>query len=235
MSRTITTRHRITRASAVALLAAAATLGAAAPALAHDELVATAPVTDADGALEGVTLTFSNSIIEVGTEIVVTDGTGADVTDGEPVVSGPDVTQPLEAGLPEGDYDAAWRVVSSDGHPIEGAFVLAVAADGSAAIEEAPETTGDHEHEAGEAEEHEAEGHEAEGHEHEAGESGESGEAASAEDGGAPAGLLIAVITAVAVVIAGGTTAAVVATRRKREAQAASDGAVRAPSGDDAA
>lgn len=133
-------RPRRARAAALGLAALAAlglSLGASAPALAHDELIERDIVADAqDGSVDAVRLTFSNSIIEVGTEIVVTAADGSDVTDGDPEISGPDVLQPLTPELPGGDYDVAWRVVSSDGHPIEGAFVLQLGAPGAAQAED---------------------------------------------------------------------------------------------------
>ncbi|MBP1327583.1 methionine-rich copper-binding protein CopC [Leucobacter exalbidus] len=130
--------------TAVAALALAGlAMGPASPALAHDELVSSEVVTAPDGAVEAIQLSFSNSIIELGTEFVITDATGTDATAGAPEVSGPNVTQPLAADLEAGDYAGAWRVVSSDGHPIDGAFTLSVAADGSAELLD-PAAAGDH-------------------------------------------------------------------------------------------
>ncbi|MHA3723139.1 copper resistance CopC family protein [Leucobacter sp. HY1910] len=129
-----------------ALATAAIALGAmafgpASPALAHDQLVGSEVVENADGTAEAVRLSFSNSVIEVGTEFVLTGPGGADARGGEPEIDGPDVTQPIKQGLEAGDYAGAWRVVSSDGHPIDGVFTLTVEADGSATLGEgAPET-----------------------------------------------------------------------------------------------
>ena len=131
------TRHRLARLVGAALIAATAVVVSASPALAHDELVGTQVVTDTAGAPEAVRLSFSNSIVEVGTEIVVRSAKGDDATDGAPEIAGPDVTQPLAADLAPGNYSAAWRVVSSDGHPIEGSFALVIAEDGVATIADA--------------------------------------------------------------------------------------------------
>lgn len=138
-------RRTRTRLGAVLVAAATLTLGGlalgpASPALAHDQLVDTQVVTANDGSVEAVRLSFSNNIMEVGTEFVVTDAAGTDTTDGPPEVAGPDVTQPLMADLEAGDYAGAWRVVSSDGHPIDGTFTLKVAADGTAELSEAAPT-----------------------------------------------------------------------------------------------
>ena len=204
-----TTQHRFTALAGVALLAGAASLGVAAPALAHDELVGTAIVTDEAGAAEAFTLSFSNSIIEVGTEIVATgpDGAGTDITDGDPTVAGPDVTQKLQADLEPGDYSVAWRVVSSDGHPIDGAFAIVVPADGEPTIEAAPaedvaEAEGDgHEHADGEED----------GHAHD-----ETGSGSDSE--GMPMGVVIAIATSAAVVVIGAVVAIVVGAQRRKQA-----------------
>ncbi|BAJ73092.1 uncharacterized protein, homolog of Cu resistance protein CopC [Microbacterium testaceum StLB037] len=101
----------------------------AAPAFAHDELVSTDPAADAVlDALPGqITFTYSADILtEEGTAVVeVTDADGASLTEGAPVVSGTDVTQTL-AGAASGPVTVVWRVVSSDGHPIDGTFSFTV-------------------------------------------------------------------------------------------------------------
>lgn len=131
MSQTIT--RRLTTLTAAGIIAGAAALGIASPAFAHDELVGTDLIAnETNGTLESIQLSFSNSIIEVGTEIIVTSADGESVKEGAPIVAGPDVTQPLKKDLAEGQYSFAWRVVSSDGHPIDGAFDFTVKADGSA-------------------------------------------------------------------------------------------------------
>lgn len=217
MSHTIpqTARRRASlAAAAVALLAGAATLGVAAPALAHDELIATEVVANAStGAVEAFELKFNNSIIEVGTEMVVTGPDGADARDGDPEIAGPVVTQNLRDDLEPGDYAAAWRVVSSDGHPIEGAFGISIAADGTGKIVDAagfdaaqPGAADDHEH-----------ADEAEAHEH-----GPDHEHGTEETGsGLPLGGILAAAGGV-IVVAGGVTAAVIGRRRRANGMAAS-------------
>lgn len=99
--------------------------GAASPALAHDELISTTLTEDANGSYSEVVLEFSNEIMNIGTEIIVQAADGSDLTDGDPVISGHQVTQPLRTPTPDGWANVAWRVVSSDGHPIEGSFAFA--------------------------------------------------------------------------------------------------------------
>lgn len=137
MSRTVSRLRRFTAATAIAgALAIGGTALAASPAFAHDELVGQGFTEDQQtGAVSGITLTFSDSVIKVGTEIAITDPKGAVVSDGAAVVNARDVTQAVKTPLPAGGaYQVAWRVVSSDGHPISGSYFFEVAADGSAQI-----------------------------------------------------------------------------------------------------
>ncbi|MHB1288790.1 copper resistance CopC family protein, partial [Georgenia sp.] len=110
-------------------------LALAAPAHAHDGLVSATP---ADGGTltavpTEVVLTFCNELLEVEPAVVVRDEAGEQLDDVPVVVDGVTVTCPLPVALPAGRYDVAWRVVSADGHPIEGAFTFTVAAGGSEA------------------------------------------------------------------------------------------------------
>lgn len=189
-------------------------LGIATPALAHDQLISSAVETDpADGGAHAVHLVFSNSIIEVGTEIVITAPDGADATDGDPVIDGPDVTQPLQTDLAPGDYSGAWRVVSSDGHPIEGMFTLTVPEGGAPTISD--EAAAEDDHDLAE------EGAEAgEDHEHSDQEHAETEDAGS-QEAGAPVGAVIAVVVGGAAVIAGGIAAATAGNRRRARGMAA--------------
>ena len=114
-------------------------------ALAHDELLSSEP---ADGATveapEELVLSFSGNIAQVGAQLQITGGDGNDVADGDPVVQGMDLVQPLVDVTP-GDYEVVWRVTSSDGHPISGTFGFTV--EGEPAVEatedETPEATED--------------------------------------------------------------------------------------------
>lgn len=111
------------------LLAAAALLIPALPAAAHDELIGTDP---APGAVletlpEQITLSYSADVLtDAGATVIeVTDAAGTALTDGAPEVSGSEVTQAL-AGPASGTVTVQWRVVSSDGHPIDGEFAFSV-------------------------------------------------------------------------------------------------------------
>lgn len=114
---------------ATAALAAASLLGAT-PASAHDELISTNPadgstLTQAPASLE---LTYSGDIMDVdgANQVRVTNAAGDSVTDGEPEIDGAVVTQDLATAAADDTYTVTWRVVSSDGHPIQGTFTYTV-------------------------------------------------------------------------------------------------------------
>jgi copper resistance protein C len=93
----------------------------AAPASAHASLIGANPE---DGATvqrppTEVSLEFSEEISEPAF-ISVTTADGLDVTGGRVAVDGATVTRPLAAAAAAGEYTIAYRVVSADGHPIEG-------------------------------------------------------------------------------------------------------------------
>ena len=94
-----------------ALRRTAATLGAVgaltalglAPAAAHDEVLSTSPEQDAvlETAPEEIELTYSGEIMDIGHQVA-------------------------DTGAQDGTYQVVWRVVSSDGHPIEGTYTYEV-------------------------------------------------------------------------------------------------------------
>lgn len=111
---------------------------AAAPAFAHDELLGTDPAIDSvqETLPPELELTFSGVLLtgDGATEVVVTDAAGNDLTEGDPVLDGVRVTQAL-SGTASGEVHVAWRVVSSDGHPISGEYSFQVG-DGAAATDD---------------------------------------------------------------------------------------------------
>lgn len=134
------TRLRRAFAAAAAVVGAAAlSVAAASPALAHDELLSSSPEPGQvfEAAPESVELTFSNDVIEVGTVVEVVDHHGEQVDVGETEVLGPDVSATLPADL-TGEYQVRWRVVSSDGHPIEGTIDFGVGAGATGVWESEP-------------------------------------------------------------------------------------------------
>jgi methionine-rich copper-binding protein CopC len=109
---------------AVLLVGAAALLGSAAAASAHDALSSTSPSADSVvGALpEVVVLTFDQPALAIGTEVIVT-GPNGPVTQGSPQLVDTEVRQPVRGG-PAGRYTVVWRVTSADGHPVSGTFAF---------------------------------------------------------------------------------------------------------------
>jgi methionine-rich copper-binding protein CopC len=94
---------------------------------AHDQLVGSDPK---DGAelekpVTSVTLEYSAEIIADGTQVRATTPDGE--VDADVTVDGTDVVVDLGEQTSGGEYDLAWRVVSSDGHPIEGELSWTVA------------------------------------------------------------------------------------------------------------
>ncbi|WME22055.1 copper resistance protein CopC [Brachybacterium sp. GU-2] len=134
---TLLSRHASVRAAALAALFAAllaALLALGAPAQAHDTLLESDP---ADGATletspEAITLTFSADILEVSPLVRITDESGEQLAEITPSVDGPVATATLEEPLPAGTSTVQWRVVSSDGHPIEGTFEVTAEQDTAA-------------------------------------------------------------------------------------------------------
>ena len=94
-------------------------------ATAHDDVIdqVPAPGSQVEAGLVEIKLDFSNELLDLGSgaEIVVTgpDGNPATATCAE--LSGTLATAQTDLDQ-AGNYTVAWRVVSSDGHPIEGSY-----------------------------------------------------------------------------------------------------------------
>jgi methionine-rich copper-binding protein CopC len=101
---------------------------------AHDRLVSTTPGDGSTVATAPTTveLTFSDDVVAVGTEIVVS-GPDGEVQQGRPRIDGTAVTQSLAPGSPAGAYTVTWRATSKDGHPVSGTFAFTAASAGHAA------------------------------------------------------------------------------------------------------
>ncbi|WP_427136109.1 copper resistance CopC family protein [Pseudarthrobacter sp. S9] len=107
----------------------------AAAAQAHDALETTDP---ANGSVVGtvpatIGLTFNHTPIAIGSVVRVQDATGTDQADGPVAILDNHVSQAVKTGAPEGKYTVLWRVVSSDGHPIDGTFTFTAGAANTAA------------------------------------------------------------------------------------------------------
>ncbi|MFI7700743.1 copper resistance protein CopC [Nonomuraea sp. NPDC049480] len=128
-------------AALTAIVAAALLVfGTAAPALAHDALKSSSPAKGAEvEALDEVRLEFT---AKVRVPFVIVRGPGgAEVQSGKPELDGAVVTQAVKEPLADGKYTIAYRVVSSDGHPIEGEIPFRVK--GAETPSPRPEPSGD--------------------------------------------------------------------------------------------
>lgn len=100
--------------------------GVAAPAFAHAALTGTSPETGANATeITAVSLTANEELLDLGDGegfvFAVTDADGHFYGDGCVTVDGTSASMPVQLGT-AGDYTVAYRVVSADGHPIEGSW-----------------------------------------------------------------------------------------------------------------
>jgi len=102
---------------------------AASPTVAHAELVGVTPAggeaVDVDAPLT-VTLTFSEAIDPQFATVVVVDAAEVVIADSGTQVDGPTVSQVLPDTLQPGGYAIRYRVVSADGHPVDGESTFTV-------------------------------------------------------------------------------------------------------------
>jgi copper transport protein len=136
MSRTLTgwLRRGVT---AVVLAVAVLLLAPSAPASAHAELVDSTPTNGArlDKAPTQVTLTFTEGVNLIDGGIRLVDSLGEPVsTPAAPTVEGRTVRWPMPSGLKNGKYLVSWRVVSADGHPVQGAFSFGIGVDAQGVV-----------------------------------------------------------------------------------------------------
>lgn len=136
MTRTpVTWPARTARVVTAAVLAGLVALAPAGPAAAHNQLVEAAPEPEArlTTTPEVVELVFAEPLDPEFTTVVVNDAAQTPVALGEPEVEGGRVTVSLPPRLTDGEYTVAYRVVSADGHPVQGSYSFTVAAGGAAA------------------------------------------------------------------------------------------------------
>jgi copper transport protein len=120
---------RLWRACGAALAIGIAALAPAAPAMAHSTLVATEPRRDAvvEHPPDRVLLRFDEPVETALGSISVYDGDGRRVDAGEIVRPSPEsVAVAIDGELARGTYTVAWRVISADSDPINGAWVFHV-------------------------------------------------------------------------------------------------------------
>ncbi|WP_017616171.1 copper resistance CopC family protein [Nocardiopsis salina] len=192
----MTTPNTTARAAALTLapFTAAALVLAPAPAMAHDVLISSSPEDgeSLDAVPEEVVLTFNNSPLETGDgNAIAVTGPDEETTyeTGDLDFDGPDVSTEVDPLDEPGDYTIGYRIVSSDGHPIQDTLTFSVSEEAAAAA--APD---------------EDEGAQDETAEEEAGEEAaddaaeETGAEEAADEGGV-SGTTVAVVVAAAVAV----------------------------------
>lgn len=96
---------------------------------AHSELLGSEPAADSQlsASPTQVTLSFNQTIDQNFAFLGVTSDDGRQWAMSEPMVNGQEASVGLVSALPPGRYTVAYRVVSQDGHPIQGTYVFALA------------------------------------------------------------------------------------------------------------
>jgi hypothetical protein len=111
----------------------AALLGLATPtAFAHNVLIDSTP---GDGdtvetAPTSIELVFDQPVQNKFPQVAVIDADENHYEQGEPEIVGSTVTQALD-GLPDGEHTVSYRVLSADGHPVDGTISFLVGAGGA--------------------------------------------------------------------------------------------------------
>nr|WSY53489.1 copper resistance protein CopC [Streptomyces sp. NBC_00886] len=129
MTKTITPRIR----NLVLLLLAVTgmVLAGAGPASAHAALTGSDPTSGVvvNKAPTQISLTFSEKVSTNNNSLRVLNPKGKRVDVGKPSnISGTTYAIQVRSGLPDGTYTVAWQVVSTDSHPVAGAFTFSVGA-----------------------------------------------------------------------------------------------------------
>jgi len=137
--------NRLLRAAAVAAAASIALVGlGGGEAAAHTDLESSAP---SDGevlavAPQAITLTFTEAVQPQFVQVAVTEPGGQSVNSGAAVVDGRMVRQQVSVSA-NGAYVVAYRVVSSDGHPVSDQVGFTYTGPGVEAVEpSATDSTG---------------------------------------------------------------------------------------------
>ena len=126
------------RKALLTLAAIVAVLAPATPARAHTRLVSSDPARDAAlaGAPAAVTLTFSQRLRPDFATIVVSDAARQRVPAAAPVLGTAAATASVTFSRPltDGRHTVAYRVVSVDGHTVEGSYTFTVGGPAGSAV-----------------------------------------------------------------------------------------------------
>lgn len=125
----MTTGFRSTRALVLLVVGVLAGLVlSTGPAFAHASQVGSSPAADEVlmAAPSEVRIDFDSGLLEMGAALVVRDTAKESITVGPAVVGDRILTVPVDTEAGPGAYSVAYRVVSADGHTIEGSFEYVV-------------------------------------------------------------------------------------------------------------
>lgn len=108
----------------------------AAPASAHTSLTSTNPAKDATvSAPSEIVLTYTDPVRLP--RVILMDASQKQYQSGSAKAVDNKVTQTVNGTLPNGKYTVGWRVVSSDGHPVEGTYTFTVTGSSATAAQPA--------------------------------------------------------------------------------------------------
>jgi len=136
----------VTRAAlrllAATLAACVALLLGAAPAFAHTRLESSDPAdkSSVDTAPESVSLTFNEDISAEFASMSVVGPDGTNYATGQVSAAGGQVSTAVSPLGPAGAYEIGYRVVSDDGHPVQGKVTFTLTTPGPGAATAAPAT-----------------------------------------------------------------------------------------------
>ncbi|CCH19679.1 copper resistance CopC family protein [Micromonospora lupini] len=128
-------RSAAVRFGAALLAVVVALLIPASPAWAHNRLRSAAPVQEStvSRAPTEIVLEFDERLDPPFTTVVLTDAAKRKIPTDDPVVDGAKGSVQVTGALPNGSYTVAYRVVSIDGHPVQGSYPFTVADPASSA------------------------------------------------------------------------------------------------------
>ena len=117
---------KIRSALSAITVAALVVLGPITAASAHAELLSTNPA-DGSSVLAPpmtISLTFSEPPLLAGSDIALSDSTGAPIATDAPSLTGAEISVPWPVDMPPGDITVAWRITADDGHVQDGKFAF---------------------------------------------------------------------------------------------------------------
>ena len=128
-------------ALAIVLLGLGLTLASAPMAAAHDQIISSTPTSGQrlEAVPPSIEIRFNGTLLNLGHEVRVIDAGAKNWVQVAPVLEGETLRQPLPSGMPDGEYQVRWRVVSSDGHPINGTYAFLVGDTATAGSVPAPQ------------------------------------------------------------------------------------------------